>query len=190
MAFMASRCSVACSGLCPPERKTIPGTAAGTVRRRQRTVASATSWTLACLGQDFPERIMLGLSNVPSSFPLPLKRENEPQIQVSEGSGVFCLLPARLLHLLKGIIPQGSTVTRPFSSGFGIRSFHLGPPLPSLLLFSYFIPSNVLRGLNSAQCLDFFHKLTPCQKPIDRLASVFHAFYFYPCGPMFKKNAA
>ena len=38
-AFMAFRFSVACSGPCPPDKKTIPGTAAGTTRRKQRRVA-------------------------------------------------------------------------------------------------------------------------------------------------------
>ena len=39
IAFIAFRCAVASSSVCPPERNTIPGTAAGTWRRKQRTVA-------------------------------------------------------------------------------------------------------------------------------------------------------
>jgi len=35
----------------PPDRNAIPGTAAGTDRKRQRTVASATSSTVSCLGR-------------------------------------------------------------------------------------------------------------------------------------------
>src|SRR6266702_7042689 len=54
--FIALRCSVACRSVCPPERKTRPGTAAGTTRFMQRNVAAATSCTEACLGQSFPER--------------------------------------------------------------------------------------------------------------------------------------
>ena len=44
----------------------MPGTDAGTVSRRQRTVASATSCTLACSGQALPGRTMFGLSSMPS----------------------------------------------------------------------------------------------------------------------------
>ena len=40
-AFIAFRLAVATASLCPPERKKIPGTAAGTVRLRQASVASA-----------------------------------------------------------------------------------------------------------------------------------------------------
>ena len=46
-AFIALNRSVACSEVCPPERKTIPGTAAGTEFSRQRTVRSATTSTAA-----------------------------------------------------------------------------------------------------------------------------------------------
>ena len=44
IAFIAFRCAVASSSVWPPERKTIPGTAAGTCRRKHLTVCSATSW--------------------------------------------------------------------------------------------------------------------------------------------------
>jgi len=40
---MSDRCSVACSSLCPPDRKAIPATAGGTQLLRTRTVFSATS---------------------------------------------------------------------------------------------------------------------------------------------------
>src|SRR5678816_3596950 len=66
VAFIAFRCAVASSSLWPPERNTTPGTAAGTVRRRLRTVASATSWTPACRGQLLPETTMFGLRSIPS----------------------------------------------------------------------------------------------------------------------------
>src|ERR1035438_2490013 len=42
---MAFNRSVATSSVCPPERNTIPGTAAGTARRKQRRVVSATTTT-------------------------------------------------------------------------------------------------------------------------------------------------
>lgn len=43
-----------------------PGTAAGTVRRRVVTVATATSWGVYFLGQECPAVTMLGFSSVPS----------------------------------------------------------------------------------------------------------------------------
>ena len=61
-AFIAFRCAVASSSLWPPDRKTMPGTVAGTVRFRQSTVASATCWTLACWAHSCPEITMLALS--------------------------------------------------------------------------------------------------------------------------------
>src|SRR5206468_3297072 len=66
--FIALRCSVACRSVCPPERKTRPGTAAGTTRFMQRTVTSATSCPEACCGQSFPERTLFGESR--SQFPV------------------------------------------------------------------------------------------------------------------------
>jgi hypothetical protein len=45
----------------------MPGSAAGTVLRKQRSVCSATSRTLACCGQLLPESTMLGLSRISSS---------------------------------------------------------------------------------------------------------------------------
>src|SRR5215475_6376744 len=66
MAFIALRCSVALSALWPPDKNAIPGTAAGTVRLKQRSVRSATSSTPACLGLSFPDTTMLGLRIIPS----------------------------------------------------------------------------------------------------------------------------
>ena len=57
----------ACSAVCPPERKTIPGIADGTVRRSARSVASATSSVPAWRGHSFPGSTMFGFSSVPSS---------------------------------------------------------------------------------------------------------------------------
>ena len=51
----------------PPERNAIPGTAAGTARKRHLTVASATASTVSCLGQVDPGSTMLGLRIMPSS---------------------------------------------------------------------------------------------------------------------------
>ena len=67
--FMRSRCAVASSSLCPPERKRIPGTAAGHVRRSAVTVASATSPCVA-FGPLLPPVTMLGLRIMPSSITL------------------------------------------------------------------------------------------------------------------------
>jgi hypothetical protein len=58
---MALRCAVAASSDCPPERKTTPGVAAGTVRLRTRTVRSATSSTLAWRFAFLPGTTMLAL---------------------------------------------------------------------------------------------------------------------------------
>ena len=44
----------------------MPGTAAGTLSRRQRIVASATSRTPACSGQALPDTTMFALSSMPS----------------------------------------------------------------------------------------------------------------------------
>ena len=56
IAFMALRFSVACRGVWPPERKTMPGTAGGTTRERVRTVASATCAAPAWTGHPFLKR--------------------------------------------------------------------------------------------------------------------------------------
>ena len=64
MAF--NRC-VAASALCPPERNTIPGTAAGTERRKHRRVASTTSPISGCCGQSAPDKIMPVLRSISSS---------------------------------------------------------------------------------------------------------------------------
>src|SRR5206468_3979515 len=68
--FIALRWAVASSSDCPPERNTIPGTAAGTVRRRHRTVACATSSTGARRPDTAPGNTMLGFRSMPSSATL------------------------------------------------------------------------------------------------------------------------
>ena len=52
---------------CPPDRNAMPPTAAGTLRRKTRTVASATSSTLSCVAHFRPGTTMLGLRIMPSS---------------------------------------------------------------------------------------------------------------------------
>jgi hypothetical protein len=66
--FMAFNRAEASSADWPPDKNAIPGTAAGTDRRRQRTVASATSSTDSCLGQADPGRTILGFKITPSSI--------------------------------------------------------------------------------------------------------------------------
>ena len=65
MAFIVLRCSVADTSLWPPERKTMPGTAAGTLLSMHSIVWRATSSTDACSGASLPEITMFGLSSVP-----------------------------------------------------------------------------------------------------------------------------
>ena len=55
LTFMALSREEASSLGWPPDRKTIPGTAAGTLRKRHFTVASATSSTDSCLRRDLTE---------------------------------------------------------------------------------------------------------------------------------------
>ncbi len=55
------------SGLCPPDRNATPGTAAGTVRSRPVTVASAISSTLSWGVEANPGSTMLGFNSIPSS---------------------------------------------------------------------------------------------------------------------------
>ena len=64
--LIAFRFSLACSSDWPPERKTIPGTAAGTVSRKHLSVQSATSSALAWVAQPLPEMTMFGFSRIPS----------------------------------------------------------------------------------------------------------------------------
>jgi hypothetical protein len=63
--LIAFRFSLACWSDWPPERKTIPGTAAGTCSRKQRIVHSATSSALACVAEPLPEMTMFGFSSIP-----------------------------------------------------------------------------------------------------------------------------
>src|ERR1039458_5402108 len=69
-AFMAFNRPEASSGDWPPERKVIPGTAAGTDRKRHLTVVSATSSTGSWRGQDHPGSTMLGFRRMPSKATL------------------------------------------------------------------------------------------------------------------------
>ena len=64
--LMAFRWTVASSSLCPPDRKVMPGTAAGTVLLRAWTVAIATCAGVNLTAEDWPAVTMLGLSRVPS----------------------------------------------------------------------------------------------------------------------------
>src|ERR671919_942080 len=59
IAAIALKCAVAASSDCPPERNTMPGCAAGTVRLSTRTVRSATSSTPAWRALLLPETTML-----------------------------------------------------------------------------------------------------------------------------------
>ena len=52
----------------PPDRKAIPGTDAGTTRRRHCTVVSATSATVSCPEQANPASTMLGFTIILSSI--------------------------------------------------------------------------------------------------------------------------
>ena len=65
--FMAFKRAEASSPDWPPDKNAIPGTAAGTTRKRHLTVASATSSTVSCSGQVDPGSTMLGLRIIPSS---------------------------------------------------------------------------------------------------------------------------
>ena len=65
--FIAFRFSVDSTADCPPERKLIVGTAAGTARRNTVSVASATSSGAALRPLSEPGRTMFGLSTMPSS---------------------------------------------------------------------------------------------------------------------------
>mmetsp|Transcript_6264 Transcript_6264/g.22928 ORF Transcript_6264/g.22928 Transcript_6264/m.22928 type:complete len:243 (-) Transcript_6264:476-1204(-) len=67
--FIAFRCAVASSSLCPPDRNRIPGTAGGTTRCSARTVSRATSSVDAPPSPaSAPAVAMLGLRIVPSSI--------------------------------------------------------------------------------------------------------------------------
>src|SRR5664279_4377719 len=67
LTFMAFKRAEASSLGWPPDKKAIPGTAAGTARKRHLTVASATASTASCLGQVNPGSTMLGFRIIPSS---------------------------------------------------------------------------------------------------------------------------
>ena len=64
--FITSRCTVAGTSAWPPDRKTIPGIADGTLLRKQRSVRSATSCSSACRAAPLPDSTMFVLSSVPS----------------------------------------------------------------------------------------------------------------------------
>ena len=68
LTFMAFKRAEASSLGWPPDKNAIPGTAAGTARRRHLTVASATSSTDSCFGQVNPGSTMLGFRIIPSSI--------------------------------------------------------------------------------------------------------------------------
>ncbi len=65
--FMVFKRAEASSPDWPPDKKAIPGTAAGTVRHRLFTVMLAASSTDACVGQVNPGSTMLGFKIMPSS---------------------------------------------------------------------------------------------------------------------------
>ena len=54
--MIAFRLTDASSSDCPPDKKTIPGTAAGTVRDKAVTVASAFCCGVYFVGQDWPRK--------------------------------------------------------------------------------------------------------------------------------------
>src|ERR1017187_8603116 len=67
LTFMAFKRAEAPSAGWPPDKNAIPGTAAGTDRKRHFTVASATSSTPSCSGQADPGSTILGFRTIPSS---------------------------------------------------------------------------------------------------------------------------
>jgi hypothetical protein len=68
LTFMAFKRAEANSLDWPPDKKTIPGMAAGTACKRQFTVASATSSTSSCFEQVNPGSTMFGFKSIPSSI--------------------------------------------------------------------------------------------------------------------------
>src|SRR5665648_1121166 len=68
MTFIAFKRVDAISADWPPDRKVIPGTAAGTARKRHFTVASATLSATSCFEQVNPGTIMLGFRIIPVSY--------------------------------------------------------------------------------------------------------------------------
>src|ERR1019366_6422412 len=64
--FIAFKRAEANSAGWPPDKNAIAGTAAGTARKKQFTVASATSSTVSCLVQANPGSTMFGLRIIPS----------------------------------------------------------------------------------------------------------------------------
>src|SRR5659263_720061 len=91
LTFMAFNRAEASSGGWPPDKNAIPGTAAGTDRKRHRTVASATSSTVSCLGQVNPGSTILGFRSIPSSITLSLIHISEPTRLGMISYAVFCL---------------------------------------------------------------------------------------------------
>ena len=108
---MAFNRPVAARSLCPPERNTIPGTAAGTARRRQRIVTSATSSTAACCRQSWPGSSMPVLSNIASNTTRWSKRAANTVFNVA-----LVTASQRAMVWLPSIKTSGSTIgTRPAS---------------------------------------------------------------------------
>src|ERR1017187_8273659 len=68
LGFIAFKRAEASSADWPPDKKAMAGTAAGTERKRQATVASATSSTACCLGQFTPATTILGFRIIPSNI--------------------------------------------------------------------------------------------------------------------------
>src|ERR1035437_9348307 len=68
LTFIAFKRAEASSADWPPDKNAIPGTAAGTARKRQLTVASATASTVSCVGQVDPGSTILGFRIIPSSI--------------------------------------------------------------------------------------------------------------------------
>lgn len=67
-ALMAFKRAKASSLDWPPHKNAIPGTAAGTARKRHLTVATATSSTASCLGQVNPGSTIVGFRSIPYSI--------------------------------------------------------------------------------------------------------------------------
>src|ERR1017187_7343713 len=68
LTFIAFKRAEASSGDWPPDKNAIAGTAAGTARKKQLNVASATSSTVACFVQAAPGSTIFGFRIIPSSI--------------------------------------------------------------------------------------------------------------------------
>src|ERR1035441_4723920 len=68
LTFIAFKRAEANSADWPPDKNAIAGTAAGTARKRQLTVASAASSIDSCLGHANPGTTILGFRIIPSSM--------------------------------------------------------------------------------------------------------------------------